>query len=201
MLRPHFLTNRCDERVDALTPYQRTEQDATPPSPGRSSHEILLHWLFMHHHIQTYSHRYLPQMEAIYRDSIRELACDYYTSEQIEVWSSVFDEEVDFQGWVERAITFVAVTGQSRCMGFSGIERSGHIASLFVSPEWARRGVGSQLLRRVLEEANSMGCTRLSVDASELSRPLFEKYGFHLLGVEHKTIKGVDLSRYKMAFF
>jgi hypothetical protein len=39
---------------------------------------------------------------------------------------------------------------------------------------------------------------RLHTEASEFSKPLFEKFGFETIEVEHMVQKGVEFKRYRM---
>ena len=63
-------------------------------------------------------------------------------------------------------------------VGIGGLEKKGRISSLFVSPGCMRRGIGSALLTRLLEEAESRNMGQLRTEASEFSKALFEKFGF-----------------------
>jgi putative acetyltransferase len=49
---------------------------------------------------------------------------------------------------------------------------------LFVDPEFARQGAGGALIEAVTKLAQARGAKRLTVDASDSARPLFERQGF-----------------------
>lgn len=140
----------------------------------------------------------LRSLGRIYAASIRHLGPQRYTESQVAAWSSFPDEGGRFANWIEDASTIVAVTEQGECIGFGGIEESGHITALFVSPPYQRRGVGSRLLERLLSVAGDSGCRTVSTAASEFSRPLFERFGFRVQEIEQTVFKDVTFQRYLM---
>lgn len=56
--------------------------------------------------------------------------------------------------------------------------RNGHVQSLYVIPEERGRGVGSALLRRLIEEGRMLGFDHLLVHPSNASIPLYRRHGF-----------------------
>jgi putative acetyltransferase len=140
----------------------------------------------------------IHSLARIYRESIRHLGKHHYSVDQVAAWSSFSGDTDVFQDWINEATTFVAVTGDDGCIGFGGLQAHGRISSLFVAPEFMRRGVAASLLERLLDEARLRGLDTVTTEASEFSRPLFQKYGFTLIEVEHTEFKGVGFSRYVM---
>ena len=49
---------------------------------------------------------------------------------------------------------------------------------LFVDPEFARQGAGGALIEALTKLAQARGAKRLTVDASDSAKPLFERQGF-----------------------
>jgi len=74
-----------------------------------------------------------------------------------------------------------------RVVGFAGmwvIAAEGHITTLAVEPEYRRRGIGERLLSALLEAAEDMGATRVTLEVREsntIARALYEKYGFEVV--------------------
>lgn len=152
----------------------------------------------MQHTIRKYQDSDLPLLAKIYRAAIRHFDDGSYSKEQIAAWSSFPDDAEAFKKWITKSTTFVAVSNDNTPIAFGGLEDQGHIASLFVAPEMMRKGVGLALLVRLVEEARSRGINTITTDASEYSRPLFEKYGFRVKEIESTDFKGVKFSRYTM---
>ncbi len=56
--------------------------------------------------------------------------------------------------------------------------RTAYISNLYTLPDYRRQGVASSLLRLLLDEAKENGCERILLDASDMGRPLYRKFGF-----------------------
>lgn len=56
--------------------------------------------------------------------------------------------------------------------------RTANISSMFTISEYRKRGIASELFRRVLDEAIGRDCKRVTLIATEMGRPLYEKFGF-----------------------
>ena len=140
----------------------------------------------------------LRALANIYRSSIIFLGDDFYTPEQIAAWASFPDDLEAFRKWVTHPMTVVAVESDGKCLGFGGLEDSGRISSLFVLPGSMRKGVGSALLTKLLSEAKLRGLGEVTTEASEFSKPLFEKFGFTVKNIEHTEFKEVPFTRYAM---
>jgi ribosomal-protein-alanine N-acetyltransferase len=63
-----------------------------------------------------------------------------------------------------------------------------HINNLAVLPANRRAGIGSALLRHVLDEGARMGARRATLEvrrSNEAARHLYERFGFSVVGVRH----------------
>jgi len=134
----------------------------------------------------------------IFSDSILQSGEVHYSAEQRIAWASFSRDLEEFRAWLEDAMTLVAVDDDGTCVGFGGLQPQGRVSSLFVAPQFQRRGIASGLLERLLAEARSREIALVTAEASEFSRPLFEKYAFTIREVEHVCFKDVDFTRYAM---
>ena len=50
--------------------------------------------------------------------------------------------------------------------------------NLYTAPEYRRRGIAYTTLDLLVKEARSKGITAISLEATDMGRPLYEKYGF-----------------------
>lgn len=148
--------------------------------------------------IRAYRADDLDALAGVYAAAIRHLGPAHYSAAQVAAWSGFADDREVFADWIGHAATFVALDRPDRIVGFSGLAPAGHVASLFVAPGAQRRGIGSRLLERVLDEAGARGLSRLTTAASVFSRPLFEAYGFEVTEVEHTVVDGVPFTRFAM---
>lgn len=138
----------------------------------------------------------VDRLRALYAAAVRESAPGRYSREQIAVWSG-YAWAPGFEGFVLDPLTILA-THDEETVGFCGVEPTGHIASLYVHPSFARRGIGSLLLRAALDRCPSPSSGCWSAEASVLSRPVFQRLGFTQIGVEHSMRDRVGFERYRM---
>jgi putative acetyltransferase len=148
--------------------------------------------------IRPYQDGDITALARVYKHGIRQVGLTYYTAEQVEVWSSFADDTEEFEKWVNGSDTFVALDNEDRVVGFTGLESTGRIASLFVAPEVMNTGVGAALLSYLMHEINQRDIKSITTDASEFSKPLFEKFGFQVNNLEQTRFKGLIFQRYQM---
>jgi putative acetyltransferase len=113
----------------------------------------------------------------IFRASIEELAAEDYDADQREAWASKADDEEAFAARLAGALTLLAVV-DGTIAGFASLKGGEEIDMLFVDPEFARQGVGRALVDALTRLAQGRGAKRLTTEASEVAKPLFERQGF-----------------------
>jgi putative acetyltransferase len=131
---------------------------------------------------------YLPadvkRCAEIFRASIEELAADDYNVNQREAWAATADDEDAFGAKLAAVLTLIAVI-DGEVAGFASLKGADVIDMLFVDPEFARQGAGGALVDALSKLAQSRGAKRLTAEASEVARPLFERQGF---GAEKRNL-------------
>lgn len=53
-----------------------------------------------------------------------------------------------------------------------------YIMNMYTKPEYRRNGIAYKTLDLLIEEAKRKGITAISLEATDMGRPLYEKYGF-----------------------
>ena len=56
--------------------------------------------------------------------------------------------------------------------------RIGLLSGMYTAPELRRRGIGKELLLRVIREAEAHGCGAVQITASDMGTKLYESCGF-----------------------
>lgn len=56
--------------------------------------------------------------------------------------------------------------------------KNAYITSLYVKPECRRMGIGSTILKRLIQSASQRGYDIVMLSASKLGKPMYEKMGF-----------------------
>ena len=113
----------------------------------------------------------------IFCSSIEELAADDYDADQRKAWASAADDEEAFAARLAGALTLIAVI-DAAAAGFASLEGGDVIGMLYVDPEFAGRGAGRALIDALTKLAAARGAKRLTAEASEGAKPLFERLGF-----------------------
>jgi putative acetyltransferase len=124
---------------------------------------------------------YLPadakRCAEIFRLSIEELAADDYDEGQREAWASRADDEQAFGAKLASELTLLAMI-DGAIAGFASLKGAEEIDMLFIDPEFARQGVGRTLVDALTKLAEARGAKRLTTEASDVAKPLFERLGF-----------------------
>lgn len=139
-----------------------------------------------------------PALAAVYRAAICETGRTAYTPEQCATWAAAADDAAAWAARLQENWVRVAEDTAGHIVGFGGIRMPGHIDLLFTAPSAARQGVASLILADLLELAAAMGAKQLSTDASDLSRPLFERHGFRLASAEPCKRCGQSLTCHRL---
>jgi GNAT superfamily N-acetyltransferase len=71
-------------------------------------------------------------------------------------------------------ITFYNVPPNKKCPN----GKVGYISNMFTLKEYRGMGIASKLFSLVINEAKDMGCGKILLNATDMGRPLYEKFGF-----------------------
>ena len=85
-------------------------------------------------------------------------------------WLAVDDDQIvgtSGMSFVEKPPYFGCPTG-----------RVGLLSSMYTDPDYRRRGIAKELLRRVVEEAREYGCGSVQITASDMGVLLYTDFGF-----------------------
>jgi len=124
---------------------------------------------------------YLPadgaRCAAIFRDAIEFSAVDDYDDDQRAAWAARADDEAAFGAKLAAQLTIVA-TLEGFVVAFASLKGADEVDMLYVDPAAGRQGVGAALIDALTRLARSRGAKRLTAEASDVSRPVFERLKF-----------------------
>ncbi len=124
---------------------------------------------------------YLPADAArcaeIFRDAIEITAADDYDEDQRAAWAARADDEDSFGAKLAGQLTIVA-TLEGFVVAFASLKGVDELDMLYVDPAAGRQGIGSALVDAVERLARARGAKRLVAQASDVSKPLFERLKF-----------------------
>ncbi len=56
--------------------------------------------------------------------------------------------------------------------------KKAYIMNMYTSPGYRRKGIAYKILDMLIRDTKSKGITAISLEATAMGRPLYEKYGF-----------------------
>lgn len=157
----------------------------------------------------------IPVLENLISESARTLQASYYSPEQIEgaletvfgVDSQLIRDETYFiaeyanqiigcGGWSKRKTLYGGDQGKDieEDQLLDPIVDPARIRAFFVHPAWARRGIGSQIMKQCEVAALTSGFQTIEIIATLAGEPLYSRFGyrttkqFEILLPNYKTL-------------
>ncbi|MFR1872214.1 MAG: GNAT family N-acetyltransferase, partial [Coprococcus sp.] len=53
-----------------------------------------------------------------------------------------------------------------------------YIMNMYTNPNYRRKGIAYKTLKLLVDDARKKGITHISLEATDMGRPLYEKFGF-----------------------
>jgi predicted GNAT family N-acyltransferase len=78
----------------------------------------------------------------------------------------------------------LALTSDEQPIGTVRLLPNGYIGRMAVLKEWRRKGIGSAMMSKVLEEINNRGIQEIMLNAQTIAIRFYEKFGFQVCGEE-----------------
>lgn len=135
---------------------------------------------------------------SLFTQAVHEIDDAIYDKAQKNAWAP---QPIDYIKWQERLAEtkpFIMLIN-NQVAGFIELEADGHIDCTYVSPQFQGRGVATLLFQHILLMAKQAELKELTVEASKVAKPFFEKMGF--VSIKKNKIKrsGVILVNYSMS--
>ena len=142
---------------------------------------------------------YQQELSQLYYDAIIKLAPAYYHPQQVKIWANYPRKHPkEFAKLLTQGDVIMAINNKGQVIGFGQLNPKNYIALLYTQPEFNRLGVASAIYRKLEQLAYITHQTTLSVTASKLSQPLFQKLGFELIDTEITIRDDITFERYNM---
>jgi len=120
----------------------------------------------------------LPDASALCLEAFMQAVAPSLSAQGVETFGKVAAQEAFAERMAGDNLMLVCVAEETLA-GLIELKEGRHVAMLFVSPDWQRRGVGRRLVNAALEQARAEVVT---VRASLSSVTAYERYGFALAG-------------------
>ena len=135
---------------------------------------------------------YLPtdaaRCAAIFRDAVEFSSADDYDDDQRAAWAARADDEDAFGLKLAQELTIVA-TLEGFVVAFASLKGADELDMLYVDPAAGRQGVGTALVDAIARLAGARGAKRLTANASDVVKPLFDRLGF---AAERRSLVQLD---------
>jgi putative acetyltransferase len=141
-------------------------------------------------HIRRYVRGEEAALFSVYFTAIHLVACRDYTTEQVEAWAPRDLDVALWQKKIREIKPFVAVL-DGELAGYADVQVNGYIDHFFVSGHHPRRGIGSALMTRIIEEARLLRIAVLTSAVSRTAQPFFARFGFSIVEQRHPQVRGV----------
>jgi putative acetyltransferase len=133
-----------------------------------------------------------PALHDVFLSAVREVAARDYSPEQIDAWAP---KSVDAALWADRmrAISPFIAELDGIPIAYADVQPNGYIDHFFVSGRYARLGVGSKLMRRILDTAALQGIKELTSNVSLTAQPFFKRFGFRVIEERQPVVRGIAM--------
>ncbi len=66
--------------------------------------------------------------------------------------------------------------------------KKAYVMNMYTNPNYRRQGIALKTLDMLVKDAKKRGITQISLEATDMGRPLYEKYGFTDMGSEMELV-------------
>jgi len=140
----------------------------------------------------------LPEMRDLFVDTIRSVNKKDYTAEEVEDWVFRSKQLSRWQDLFTEHMYYICLYG-NKIVGFTSLNDSGYIHSLFVHKDFQRKGIASALFEALYLIAKEMEIPKLSADVSITAKPFFLSKGFEIIIEKKSRAFKLYLKNYLMA--
>lgn len=119
----------------------------------------------------------------VFYSAVHQLTSLEYSKEQRDAWAPADIDPLLWAEHMQKLKPFIAEINH-QIVGYADIQLNGYIDHFFISGNYGRQGVGSQLMARICQEAKLHGINKLTSDVSKTAQAFFIHHGFQV--VEHK---------------
>lgn len=138
-------------------------------------------------------------LRTLFHGAVHQLAQPFYSAEQLQAWAPDTCDAAAWERKIAALAPWVAHLGPTLA-GYADLQADGLIDHFFVAPACARQGVGSALLRHLVQQAQARGIAQLHADVSLAAEGLFARHGFAVQRRQQAVVRGVALANARMVF-
>lgn len=146
--------------------------------------------------IRNYAPADFEQIKKLFYDTVHAINNDY-TQEQLDAWAPKDAPMERMRASLQNSFAYVAQS-DGVITGFANIDENGYIDYLYVHKNYQDKGIGSALLKKLIEKAEALQLPQIETHASITAKPLFEKFGFSVIKEQRVKRGDIELTNYVM---
>ena len=131
----------------------------------------------------------------IYRQAVLGSTAALYSEAQQRAWAQQCNA---LRAQLHQGEGFVVCNPEDQPMAFSLRQPTDRLALLYCHPAVQRQGCGQRLIEAIEQAARANCVATLRTEASQISKPLFERLGWQVSWREELRIGGVTFQRCRM---
>ena len=143
--------------------------------------------------IRKYNKDDLRQVVQLFFHTVHTSNAKDYSAEQLAIWAPKNPDLEKWQSSFMKNDCLVAVI-DNQIIGFGDMDKTGYLDRLYVSPNYQRMGVASQICDLLEEQVKHPITTHASITA----KPFFEKRGYQVVKMQQVERQGILLTNYIM---
>jgi putative acetyltransferase len=119
----------------------------------------------------------------VHQESIRGAPGHVYSRAELESWAGGLKAEGYVWAMTHAGETFLVADIPKGCGALAGFcsYAKNRIGGLYIHPQWTGRGLASAMMDRAEAAIRAAGAERISISASLIARPLYERRGYVVL--------------------
>ncbi len=139
----------------------------------------------------------LPEMLQLFQDTIITVCKADYSADQLNAWKSGAENRERWDSVIREQYIVVA-EAENTIAGFCTLDQGNYIDLLFVHKDYQHQGIASQLYQSIEKEAFRKNQKFITANVSKTAKPFFESKGFKIIQEQTVSVKGIELTNYKM---
>lgn len=140
----------------------------------------------------------IPELNEMYKATLRAINSADYTPEEIEDWASCGDNIPHLTDLITNLYFLVALNENDQIIGFTSIQTDGYLHSMFVHKDYQRMGVASFLLAKAEEYATVNHIKTITSEVCITAKPFFERKGYQVVEEQKRKANKLYLTNYWM---
>lgn len=137
----------------------------------------------------------LPEITALFRDTIRNVNSKDYSEKQIEAWASGADKTKKWEKRI-KSLYFLVAELDNQIVGFSYLKDGNYLDGLFVHKDFQGKTIASKLLRIMESRVSMNGFERIKSDVSITALPFFDSHFYEVEKKQKVSVRDVILENY-----